>query len=291
MVDLVSLIVGTTVIGSLYAMTAIGLTLIFGVGGVFNLAHGAILSLGAFTAYFISNPSQGGMSIWLGILGGTLAAGAFGGIFYVGLIEEIEENPVAVLLVTILTAFTIQWLFGSFITRVKFSVPQPVGGGVQVMGVNLQNLSILIFAIVWAFILGLSLFVNRTNVGRAILAMSMNQKGVTLIGADPRQLKIYTWVVASAAAGLAGVFLAAYRTGAWDMGLQPLMLSFAIVIVGGLGSIKGSVVAAYGIAFAEVLTTSVLNPKLTGVVPLLLMVLVLLIRPEGLYGRGVTDSG
>jgi branched-chain amino acid transport system permease protein len=86
-------------------------------------------------------------------------------------------------------------------------------------------------------------------------------------------------------AGFAGVLLTSFRSGGWDMGLDPMVLSFAIVVLGGLGSIRGSVLGAYIIGTVETVTVSVVDTRLTGVVPLLILIAVLAVRPQGLFGR------
>lgn len=283
MVNIVNILLNTVAIGSLYALVAIGFTLIFGVGGVFNLAHGAFVALGGFITYLTVN--RLGFGIWLALVTAALAVGVIGALFYLTVIEPIESSTVAVLILTLLVGFLVQHLFGVFVTKQTISVPQVIMGTTDVFGTTILNNMIFVFASTWLFISGLFLLVERTPVGKAILAMSMSEKGASLVGIDHRRAKLLTWFIASVFAGFAGVLLISYQTGQWNMGTQPLMLSFTIVVLGGLGSIKGSVVASYIIGFIEVFTTSVIHPELTGAVPLALLVVILLVRPQGLFGR------
>jgi len=144
---------------------------------------------------------------------------------------------------------------------------------------------VLIILISWALIVALFAFIEFSEVGRAILAISMSCRGAALVGVDIERINLCTWTLASGLAGLAGVLLLSFQTGDWRMGTDPLIISFAIVILGGLGSIRGSVVGAYAIGTIETLTTSIINPQLTGFASLFVVLLVLLVRPSGLFGR------
>jgi len=285
MVNITNILISGIAISSLYALVAIGFTLIFGVGGVFNLAHGALLALGGFTSYFIS--FRYGLSPILGLLGAVVVTGLVGGVLYLQVIEPVEDNTVAVLILTLLAGFLIQFGFGIFVTKQTISIPQIAPGSVSIAGTGIQNNTIFVFVSSVVLMAGLFVLVERTDIGKAIIAMSMSEKGASLVGIDQRRMKLYTWVLAAMFAGFAGVLLTSYQTGQWNMGLQPLLLSFTIVILGGLGSIKGSIIAAYLIGFVETITTSVISSQLTGVVPLSLLIVILLVRPQGLFGRGV----
>ncbi|WP_254824560.1 branched-chain amino acid ABC transporter permease [Haloglomus halophilum] len=285
MVNITNILISGIAISSLYALVAIGFTLIFGVGGVFNLAHGALLALGGFTSYFIS--FRYGLSPILGLVGAVVVTGLVGGVLYLQVIEPVEDNTVAVLILTLLAGFLIQFGFGIFVTKQTISIPQIAPGSVSIAGTGIQNNTIFVFVSSVVLMAGLFVLVERTDIGKAIIAMSMSEKGASLVGIDQRRMKLYTWMLAAMFAGFAGVLLTSYQTGQWNMGLQPLLLSFTIVVLGGLGSIKGSIIAAYLIGFVETITTSVVSSQLTGVVPLSLLIVILLVRPQGLFGRGV----
>ncbi|MFC7165163.1 branched-chain amino acid ABC transporter permease [Halospeciosus flavus] len=127
--------------------------------------------------------------------------------------------------------------------------------------------------------------VNYTRTGKAILATSMSTKGAALVGVESERMYLYTWVIAGALAGLAGVFLGSIQTASWAMGRAPLVLSFSIVVLGGIGSIRGSLIGAYVIGFLEVFTVSYIDSSLSGLASLVVLVAILLVKPEGLFGR------
>lgn len=288
MVDIIGLSLNILTIGALYALVAIGFTLIFGVGGVFNLAHGGLVAGGGFISYLAVD--WFGANIIFGLIYGTVGAGIIGAVIYRGILHRVEEDHIAVLLLTLLFGFLIQHSFGIFVTKQKFAIPQVFTGTLTVAENTVQNNMLFVFLSSWAAILGIFWLVENTDYGKAMLAMSMNRKGAATVGIDARQTSLFTWVLASMLAGFAGVLLTSFRSGVWNMGIDPLMLSFVIVVLGGLGSIKGSVVAAYLVGGIEVAVTRLIDPQLTGVVPLVMLVVILLIRPEGLFGREVADS-
>jgi len=269
-------------LGSLYALVAIGFTLIFGVGGIFNLSHGAFLAVGAYTAYIVSGIF--GINIYIGIIISILASLCSGFIIYF-IIKDVENDPFSVMMLTLLSAFIVQYVFGTFVTRGRFFVPVILSGQYNLFGVGIKYTAIFNIITSWLIISLIYLFINITDLGKAIIALSMNKKGAKLVGINKQRLNIYTWIIAAALAGYSGVLFGSFTTGAWDMGWEPLMLAFAIVIIGGLGSITGSVIAAYLIAFIEISTTTIISPQLTGIPSLTLMIVMLMFRPSGIFGR------
>lgn len=289
MVDVLTIAVQAIIISALYALVAVGFTLIFGVGGVLNLAHGASITIGAFAAYFAMT------SYGLGIVGAFAAAAivpaVFGGILYLGVIRQFQDEPILVMILTLVTSVAVEAILVTTQDATSYTLPVLVPGTVDLAGATIQITSLVMFAISWLILIALFLYVNKTDTGRAIIATSMDRKGAFLVGIDSGRINLLMWVLAGALAGLAGLFLAQQFGGAaWDMGRTPLVLSFAIVVIGGLGSIRGSVIGAYIIGTIEVLTVNLVNAELQGLMPLLVLVAVLLLRPEGLFGQEVETT-
>jgi branched-chain amino acid transport system permease protein len=211
-------------------------------------------------------------------------------VLYKGLISKVRHNPVTVLILTLVITIIIEQLTLVVFGGEELLVPQLLAGSITVLGDDIQRNRILVFVLSWVFIGGLFYFVNRTRTGKAILATSMSDKGAALAGIDSEQVYTYTWVIAGALAGLAGLFLASFQTANPLMGRNPLLLSFAIVVLGGLGSIRGSVIGAYLISFLDQMTIQFLSERLAGVSALVVLVLVLLIRPKGLFGRELVEE-
>ena len=286
---------GTAIFRSaLYAIIAIGFTLIFGVGGILNFAHGAFITVGMFAAFLVTNPNGlVELPIWIGLLAGTGAGALLGAVTYLGIIRYVRDRPVTVLILTFVIGFFLIYgirIWAQGIDDIgALSIPVP-----QVMGTDFLN-NVFILVTSWLLIGLLFYFVNYTRTGRAIIAVSQSDKGAALVGIDAEKINLITWTVAGAFAGYAGVLLAgALGNGSWLMSIRPpapLILSFAIVILGGLGSIKGSIAGAYIIGFFETFTVNFVpgGPQLAGVSSLVLLVVFLLVKPEGLFGRGAAE--
>jgi len=279
-------VVNALMISALYALVAIGFTLIFGVGGVLNLAHGASITIGAFAAYYVS--SVFGLGIWAGALAALVVPALFSAAMYLGMIQYVEDNPITVMILTLVTFIAVEEVV-KIVAGTQAVAIQSLLTGQVAIGNGLEANRLLVFALSWVLIGLLFAVVNYTRTGKAILATSMSSKGAALVGIESDRMYLYTWILAGAFAGIAGLFLASLQTANWSMGRTPLVLSFSIVVLGGIGSIRGSVVGAYIIGFLETLTTSYVDSSLTGLASLVVLVLILLVKPEGLFGREFTE--
>ena len=287
MVAVAPILVNGLVISSLYALVAVGFTMIFGVGGTINLAHGAVITVGAFAAYSITSA---GFGVWAGALAAMVVPALFGVSLYKGFAERRRDNVVVVMILTLLASIAVEELVRIVVGTQPRAIPPLVSGTTTLLGTTVQNNLIVVFVLSWVLIGGLFGFINYTSTGKAILATSMSTRGAALVGIESDRVNLYTWAIAGLLAGLAGLFLGSYQTANWAMGRDPLVLSFSIVVLGGLGSIRGSLVAAYVIGFLEVITTSAVDPRLSGLAGLVVLVAVLLVKPEGLFGREFAEA-
>ena len=286
MVNATTLAVNVILLGALYSLVAIGFTLIFGVGGVLNLAHGASITIGAYAAYYVT---AAGFSIWAGAAAALLVPAAFSYALYRGMIKRVAEHPIIVLILTLVMAIIVEQVFLVTAGAQPLAIPRLVEGQTQILGRAVGNNRIVAVLLSWLVIGGLFLFVDRTRRGKAILATSMSKKGAAVVGIESDTVYGYTWIIAGLLAGLAGLFLASFLTANPLMGRNPLLLAFSIVVVGGLGSIRGSVVGAYLIALLDQVTVSAISTRLSGLAALVVLVVVLLVRPEGLFGRELVE--
>ena len=287
MVDVANIVINGVVISSLYALVAIGFTMIFGVGGTINLAHGAVITIGAFAAYYVTTA---GFGIWAGVLAAIAVPALFSVLLYKGFAERRSDNIIVVMILTLLASIVVEEVVRIVEGSQPRAIPALVGGTTEILGNGVQNNLLVAVVLSWLLIAGLFAFINYTSTGKAILATSMSPRGAALVGIESGRINLYTWAIAGVLAGLAGLFLGSYQTANWAMGREPLILSFSIVVLGGLGSIRGSLVAAYVIGFLEVITTSAIDPRLSGLAGLVILVLVLLVRPEGLFGRELAEA-
>ena len=286
MADVVTILINGTVISSLYALVAIGFTMIFGVGGTINLAHGAIITVGAFAAYYVTSA---GFGIPAGVLAAMAIPALFSVLLYKGFAER-RDDIIIVMILTLLASIVVEEVLRIVEGSQPRAIPALVSGNTEILGSAVQNNLLVVFVVSWVLIGGLFVFINYTDTGKAILATSMSPRGAALVGIESSRINLYTWAIAGVLAGIAGLFLGSYQTANWAMGREPLILSFSIVVLGGLGSIRGSLVAAYVIGFLEVITTSAIDPRLSGLAGLVVLVVVLLVRPEGLFGRELAEA-
>jgi branched-chain amino acid transport system permease protein len=285
-VSIATVAANVLLLGALYSLVAIGFTLIFGVGGVLNLAHGASITLGAYSAYYAV---QFGLGIYVGGLVALAVPALFNYALYKGLIKPAGENPVAVLILTLVLSLVVEQVFLAIAGAQPVTIPGFVDGQVAILG-GLEANRVLGFVLSWVLIGGLFYFVNRTKQGQAILATSMSKKGSALVGINPDRTYTYTWIIAGLLAGVAGLFLGSFQSLNPLMGRSPLLLSFSIVVLGGLGSIRGSVIGAYFISLLDQLTIFYVSDRLAGLSGLVVLVVVLLVRPKGLFGRELAEG-
>ncbi|MEI5996111.1 branched-chain amino acid ABC transporter permease [Paraburkholderia bengalensis] len=278
-------------ISSLYALGAIGFTLIFGVSGILNLAHGGVMLVAALLGWLLAG--EAGLGTWLGTLLGVLAGLVTAYITYLMVVRPIqrssaipgEEKEIFVLTGTLLWGIMIQqgmaWLF----TDNPVTMRPLISGVVSFAGVRVPYNEIMIAVVCWAVIGLLWLFVNRTRAGKALLAASMNPRGLTLLGFELSHIYLLAWTIYGVLAGIAGVLLASFLGVSTNNTGQLTASAFSIVVLGGLGSVSGSLMAAYVVGYLETITAYLVAPTLRPLPALLLLVLVVYVRPQGFLGR------
>ncbi|MDQ2804757.1 MAG: branched-chain amino acid ABC transporter permease [Pseudomonadota bacterium] len=278
-------------ISALYALGAIGFTLIFGVSGVLNLSHGALMVVAAIAAWALSE--QLGWGTYGGALGGIAVGLAVALLTYFVVVRPIqrsrriagEEKEIFVLTATLLWGIMIQDLVAYLYTSNPRTVRPLLPGVVGVLGQRTPVNEILTAAVCWAVIFLLWLFVNRTRSGKVLLAASINARGVTLLGFELSSIYVLVWTIYGILASVAGVLLAMFLGVSTDS-VGPLTASaFSIVVLGGLGSVSGSLIAAYVVGYLETVTAYLISPAIRTIPALVLLVLVVYVRPQGLLGR------
>jgi|UniRef100_A0A8J4H7B5 branched-chain amino acid transport system permease protein len=278
-------------ISTLYALGAIGFSLIFGVSGVLNLSHGGIMVAAAVAAWFIAGPLGAGQ--YLGALGGVSIGVVVALVTYGVVVRPIQrsraiprdETEIFVLTGTLLWGIMIQEAIAYFFSDSPITVRPLIGGVVDIAGVRTPANEILTAVICWISIGLLWLLVNRTAVGKRLLAASINPRGLTLLGFELSSVYLMVWVIYGVLAAIAGVLLATFLgTSSNNIGVLTAS-AFSIVVLGGLGSVSGSLIAAYIIGYLETATAYLLTPTLRTIPSLLLLVLVVYVRPQGLLGR------
>lgn len=279
---LIEILVFGFLISSLYALAAVGFTMIFGVAGVLNLAHGAFITIGAYIAIWATTFLD--WHILPATLLAIVGAGVFAPLIYYYLIRPVIDRPVTVFLATLLIGVITEQVLILLFSPNPRTVSALIEGSFQITNVNVPWNRVAASLIALVAIVALWFFVNRTRIGKAITALSMERMGAALVGINELRIQLIVWSISGALAAIAGVFLTSFLAMSPFGGRVPLVVSFSIVVLGGLGSIPGSLWAAYIIGFAETITTQFI-PEARGLPSLMLLLLILIFRPQGLFGR------
>ncbi|MFH0823637.1 MAG: branched-chain amino acid ABC transporter permease [Pseudomonadota bacterium] len=284
--DVIQLLVGGLLLGGIYGLAAFGLSISFGVLNVLNLAHGEFLMLGSLAAY--------SAFVTLGInpfLGAVLVIPVFfviGVGFYFLLLKPIGDRPhdqmlTASILTTLGASLAIEDLTSFFwerpVTGIAYSLTPLTVGGVVVSSLRL---SILVF--ICALAVALRLFLKRTFMGKAIRAVTQSRDGAGIVGIPIHTVSAFTFGLGAALAASAGVFYATLFTVTPSMGIPLTVKYLCVVVLGGLGSLVGSVVGGLILGLAETLTAHFVGAQWSPCVAFVLLTVLLIIKPSGLFG-------
>jgi branched-chain amino acid transport system permease protein len=261
-----------------------GFSLIFGVARIVNIAHTAFYMLAAYCFYALLVHS--GIGVALAAAASVAAVTALAVACYRLVIEPVREHESAVLIATIALALVFQEVMLLGFGGSYLGIPSTIEGVVRVAGVGIPRQRVLILAVAAAMLAGTWFLLHRTRVGLAIRATANDLEVADLMGMDVHRVAMAAVAISAALAAIAGVVVAPVFVVDPFMWLSPLVTVLAVVVLGGLGSLKGSLVGALVIGYVEAITVFALpqGAFLKGAVALSIMVGVLLLRPEGLFG-------
>lgn len=278
------LIIYGLISGAVYSLLALGFTLIYGVADIVNMAHGAFYMLGAYmfyifaVKYFSLNP-------FLAVILAVVLVGLMGTIIYRVFVDPVLDDIVAVMVVTLGVALICQQIIILNFTGSDVAI-NLLSGSVDIFGLPVDYHRILAFVVSLVLFASLLVFIRKSKIGGAMRAVAQDREAAMLMGINTERLYMLTMALSASFAALAGILIAAYTAANPQMWTSPLGMSFAIVVVGGLGSIKGSLVGAFIIGYAEKAVTIWTGMAyLEGAASLAVMVVVLLLRPAGLFGK------
>jgi len=272
--------------GSFYALLSLGLAVIFGMLNIINFTHGAQYMLGAFTAYFLLR--YAGLGYWWAILVAPLAVGATGIAIERLLLQWLYKlDHLYGLLLTFGLALIIEGTFRNFFgsSGLPYSVPPELQGGQNLGFMFMPNYRAWVVVFSLAVCLTTWFVIERTRLGAYLRAATENPTLVRAFGINVPRMITLTYGFGVALAALAGVMAAPIYSVSPQMGANLVIVVFAVVVIGGMGSIMGAIVTGFGLGIIEGLT-KVFFPEASNTVIFVVMVVVLLIRPAGLFGRG-----
>ena len=278
------IIIAGLINGSTYALLAIGFSLIFGVARIVNIAHTAFYMVASYCIYLIVQKL--GYHPFVGMLVAVPLITLLGLIFYKLFIDPIREHEAAVLIGTIALAIAIQEIMLLIFTGDYLSVPALVKGYFTIFDVKVFYQQLLTFVVALIILGALRLLLMNTKLGLAIRSTAEDREVANLMGINESRVAMITMGISVGLAAVTGSVVVPLTTISPFMWMHPLIMMMAVVVLGGLGSIKGSFVGAYILGFAEALVVFLIpmGSFLKGSVALSIMILVLLIRPEGLFG-------
>jgi branched-chain amino acid transport system permease protein len=287
--DILTLAVSAVLLAGFYAAMAYGLGLIYGVLRIVNLAHGGIIMASAYLTWQLYSRLH--LDPYLSIPIVLVVFFGVGVAIYYGLVRFLPRGPagaVQSLLLLFGVWLVIRNIVYLFFTgndqaiRTRYAV-----SSVRILGGNYSVSRIVVFVIATATLLALHLFLTRTYWGRAIRAVAQNPDSCTLVGINVERVYVLTFGLGTALAGLAGVLASTLFAFNPTFGAGELLKSFVIIVLGGMGSVIGIALGSCVLAFAEVFSIYGVPSYLTSAVGFVLLVVVLLVRPGGLFGQRV----
>ncbi|MDH4266107.1 MAG: branched-chain amino acid ABC transporter permease [Deltaproteobacteria bacterium] len=273
--------------GALYSLIAVGFVLVFSVGGILNLAHGTFYMLGAyFTFIFYSLVFRSGQSgtLVFSLILAVISVAVFACLVYHVLLRKKIESLVYTMVMTLALALFVSEIMSLLFGVSGTSVPSLVEGFLSISGVKIIKHQLLFLPVTGIILPLLWLFLKKTKMGQSIDAVSQHRTGSLLMGVNVEKATLVTSGLSAGLAALAGGLIAPVSSVVPEMWLFPLIKAFAIAILGGMGSLAGSIIASFVLGYAEVFTSFLIDEQLTEMVSLAVIVFVLLFKPSGIMG-------
>ena len=298
-------IINGLVLGSMYALVALGYTMVYGIINLINFAHGEVLMVGALTSWTVVTAlADSGMPGWLIMLISLICAIIICSTLNFT-IEKVAYRPLrgAPRLAPLITAMGMSLMLQTLAMIVWKPNPKPYPlllptEPIEIGGAVISVTQVLILSVTAIMLAGLTYLVNRTKLGRAMRATAENPRVAALMGVRPDMVISATFIIGAALAAVAGVMWAAnYGTVQHSMGFQPGLKAFTAAVLGGIGNLAGAVVGAIllglveaiGAGYLGALTGGVLGSQYSDIFAFLALILVLTLRPSGLLGERVAD--
>lgn len=281
-----NLTVNGIIFGLLIALASIGVSLIYGTTGLSNFAHGEMVTFGALSGYVFSGIFH--FPIAVALLAGFVLGGAFGYVQDLGLWKPLRKRGVALIplmIVSIGVSLALRYFYQFLFGPDQLVLPVPPGSTVAFGPVRLRQIDIISVIICIVLLLLVAFLLLRTRIGKATRAVADNKALAAASGINVERIIRIVWVGSGALAGLAGVLIGYHQSLRWDTGASVLLLIFAAVTLGGFGTAFGALVGSLIIGLLVNLSTLVIPTNVQNAAALLVMILILLVRPQGIFGR------
>ncbi|MEV1293567.1 urea ABC transporter permease subunit UrtB [Pseudonocardia sp. NPDC049635] len=273
-------------VGSILLLAALGLTLTFGQMGVINMAHGEFIMAGAYTAFVVQQTlGSAGVSLLLSLPLAFAIGGLLGVLLEVTLLRRMYHRPLDTLLVTWGVSLILQQAARDVFGTAGVDVPAPgwLSGPVEILGFSFPRSRLLILALSLAAVVALLLVLRHTSLGRRIRATVQHRQLAETSGISTRRIDMMTFFIGSGLAGVAGVALTLMGSISPNLGTSYVVDAFLVVIVGGLGQLRGAIIAAFALGVAQSWIEYSTSASIAKVLVLVLVVAFLQFRPQGIF--------
>ena len=283
----ISYLINGISLGSVYAIIALGYTMVYGIAKMLNFAHGDVIMVGAYIV--LTCVTGAGLNPIVAIIIATIACTIFGVV-----IEGVAYRPLrnaASPLAVLITAIGVSYLLQNLALLIFKATPIPFASiikvpSIKIGGVRVSGLTIVTLIVTTISMILLTLFINKTKAGRAMRAVSEDKGAAELMGVNVNQTISITFAVGSALAAVAGVlFIAQYETLLPTLGALPGIKAFVAAVLGGIGSIPGAMLGGLILGIIESLAKAYISTQLSDAIVFSVLVIVLLVKPSGLLGK------
>lgn len=277
-----------TLNGAVLSLIALGYSLVYGVGGIMNLAHGAYFMLTGYMLLWGLRIFPG--LLFLTVIFSVIIVTIIGGLTYILLIKPLQDTHVGVVLITFGLAFALEQFVLIISGTDSVSIANYVifTGTSEFFGYTMANQYLFFIVVSLAVVLLFALFISKSKLGKSIRSVSQDREAAVLMGINANRVLLYTVMISAFLASIAAsLYLPAAALSGPSMAWSYLTSSFAVIILGGMGSLVGSVVGGYIMGFITSFTSIFIpnGPSWAHVVPLIVIIIVLIIRPQGLFGK------
>ena len=284
-------LVNGLILGSVYALLALGYTMVYGIIKLINFAHGDIYMMGAFMGYFLINSLH--LNFFLALILARVGTAALG-----VLVEFLAYRPlrnstrIAALITAIGVSFFLEYVMVYFVGANTRSFPQVIETVRYNFGpISLTNIQLMILVISLILMVLLQVIVQKTKMGKAMRAVSVDSDAAQLMGINVNRTISFTFALGSALAGAAGVLIALYYNSLEPlMGMTPGLKSFVAAVLGGIGIIPGAALGGFVIGLLETFATAFGMSDFRDAIVYGILILILLVRPAGILGKNVKEK-
>lgn len=277
-------VVNGLLLGGQYTLFALGLTVVYGMFGVINLAHGSIFMMSALVCYLLTVM---GINYFLAVILSMASMLVLMVILERVIFFPMRDSALGLLvtsmaLMTIIDSFAVVHLTNPTMDFIDTGIPND---RISLFGIDFNLVRLIIFGVAAVVVIALALFFRHTRVGKAIRAVVQNRESATALGISPSRMSMFVFALSGALAGLAGSLMGAMVVVSTSMGSAPLMKGLVIIILGGLGSMGGSIIGSMIIGVLETLGAYYIGGPYVGAIPFAILIIIMLIKPQGLFGR------